>query len=59
MEETNNNSIGETLKRIRRGDVRKKLKYNEETGDFEIAENDSPDEEGTQDATSFAEEGFA
>lgn len=57
--EENSNSIGDVLLGIRRGDVRRQLRYNEETGDFEIETSDTPLEEGSQDATAFASEGFA
>ncbi len=58
-ENENNNSLGEVLKRIRKGDVRRQIRYDEETGDFIIEDADAPIEEGSQDATSFAEEGYA
>lgn len=59
MNETENNSIGQVLKDIRRGDVRRQIRYDEETGDFVIENAETPIQEGTQDATAFAGEGFA
>ena len=58
-ENENNYSLGETLKKIRRGDIRRQIRYDEETGDFIIEDADTPLEEGSQDATRFAEEGYA
>lgn len=58
-EKQNSNSLGEVLKRIRRGDIRRQIRYDEETGDFVIEDAEAPLEEGTQDATSFAGEGYA
>lgn len=61
-ENTNNNSIGEALKEInhdRGGSIRRRIRYDEETGDFVITEDDAPLTESQQDATPFAEEGFA
>jgi hypothetical protein len=55
----NNNSLGEVLKKIRGGDVRRQIRYDEETGDFVIEDAEAPLEEGSQDATRFAEEGYA
>ena len=55
----NNNSLGEVLKKIRGGDIRRQIIYDEETGDFIIKDADSQLEEGSQDATRFAEEGYA
>lgn len=61
-EDTN---IGQVLKEInhdnssREGNVRRRIRYNEETGEFFITEADAPMREGDQDATRFAEEGFA
>ena len=54
-----NNSIGQVLQNIQRGDMRRQIRYDEETGDFVIENADKPLEEGSQDATSFAREGFA
>ena len=54
-----NNSIGQVLQNIQRGDMRRQIRYDEETGDFVIENADNPLEEGSQDATSFAREGFA
>ena len=59
MNENESNSIGEVLKKIRQGDIRRQIRYNEETGDFEIEDADAPLDEGTQDATRFAGEGYA
>lgn len=65
MNENNSNaSIGEVLKEInhdrnRGGNIRRRIRYNEETGDFVITEADAPLNDGEQDATGFAEEGFA
>lgn len=59
MDENGNNSLGEVLKRIRRGDIRRQIRYDEETGDFVIEDADAPIEEGSQDATSFAGDGYA
>ena len=50
--------MGNTLEEIAKGDVRKRIKYDEATGDFIIEDADTPLEEG-QDATSFAAEGYA
>ena len=55
----NNNSLGEALKKIRHGDIRRQIRYDEETGDFVIENADTPLEDGEQDATHFAGEGFA
>jgi len=55
----NNNSLGEVLKKIRGGDIRRQIRYDEETGDFVIEDAGAPLEEGSQDATRFAEEGYA
>lgn len=55
----NNNSLGEVLKKIRGGDIRRQIIYDEETGDFIIKDADAQLEEGSQDATRFAEEGYA
>lgn len=55
----NNNSLGEVLKKIRGGDIRRQIRYDEETGDFVIEDASAPLEEGSQDATRFAEEGYA
>lgn len=52
-------TIGEILKRIRRGDVRRRIRYDEESGDFVIADEETPLNNGEQDATPFAGEGFA
>ena len=54
----NNNSLGEVLKKIRGGDIRRQIRYDEETGDFVIEDAGAPLEEGSQDATRFAEEGY-
>ncbi len=59
MNENENNSLGGVLKRIRQGDFRRQIRYNEETGDFEIEDAEAPLDEGTQDATRFAGEGYA
>lgn len=59
MSENQNNSIGEVLKRIRGGDIRRKLVYDEETGEFVIKDSDEQLEDGMQNATDFAGEGFA
>ena len=55
----NNNSLREVLKKIRGGDIRRQIRYDEETGDFVIEDAGAPLEEGSQDATRFAEEGYA
>ena len=55
----NNNSLGDVLKTIRGGDIRRQIRYDEETGDFVIEDADAPLEEGSQDATPFAKEGYA
>lgn len=55
----NNNSLGEVLKKIRGGDIRRQIRYDEKTGDFVIEDAGAPLEEGSQDATRFAEEGYA
>ena len=55
----NNNSIGEALKKIRHGDIRRQIRYDEETGDFVIENADTPIQDGEQNATNFAEEGYA
>lgn len=55
----NNNSLGEVLKKIRGGDIRRQIRYDEETGDFVIEDAGAPLEEGSQDVTRFAEEGYA
>ena len=55
----NNNSLGEVLKKIRGGDIRRQIRYDEETGDFVIEDAGAPLEEGSQDTTRFAEEGYA
>ena len=55
----NNNSLGEVLKKIRGGDIRRQIRYDEETGDFVIEDAGAPLEEGSQDATRFAKEGYA
>ena len=55
----NNNSLGDVLKKIRGGDIRRQIRYDEETGDFVIEDAGAPLEEGSQDATRFAEEGYA
>ena len=55
----NNNSLGEVLKKIRGGDIRRQIRYDEDTGDFVIEDAGAPLEEGSQDATRFAEEGYA
>ena len=55
----NNNSLGEVLKKIRGGDIRRQIRYDEETVDFVIEDAGAPLEEGSQDATRFAEEGYA
>lgn len=57
-ESQDSNSLGNALERIAQGDVRKRIKYDEATGDFVVEDADSPLEDG-QDATSFAGEGFA
>ena len=54
-----NNALGQVLKGIQRGDMRRQIRYDEATGDFVIENSDAPLEEGSQDATSFAREGFA
>lgn len=54
-----NKRIGEALQGISRGDMRRQIRYNEETGDFEIVDSDTPLEEGIQNVTDFASEGFA
>ena len=59
MNENQNNSTGEVLKKIRGGDIRRKLVYNEETGEFVIKNEDEQLEDGMQDVTNFAGEGFA
>lgn len=59
MNTNDNNSIGEVLKKIRGGDMRRRIKYDEETGDFIIEDAEEPLEDGEQDATAFAGEGFA
>ena len=58
------NSIGEVLKEInhdrnRGRDTRRRIVFDEETGEFIIPEDDAPLREGQQEATPFAEEGFA
>lgn len=58
-ENQENNSLDETLKRISRGDIRRRIRYDEATGDFVVEDAEAPLEEGSQDATSFAEEGYA
>ena len=55
----NNNSLGDVLKKIRGGDIRRQIRYDEETGDFVIEDAGAPLEEGSQDATHFAKEGYA
>lgn len=55
----NNESIGEVLKKISGGDLRRQIRYDEESGDFIIETAETPMEEGTQDATRFAGEGYA
>ena len=57
-ENQGSNSLGNTLEEIAKGDVRRRIKYDEATGDFIIEDADTPLEEG-QDATSFAAEGYA
>ena len=59
MSEQRDTSLGEVLKDIQGGDVRRQIRYDEETGDFVIENADTPLHEGEQDATSFAQEGFA
>lgn len=59
VENRSADSLGEALKKISRGDVRRQIRYDEETGDFVIVDADTPIEEGSQDATSFAAEGYA
>lgn len=58
-ENQNNNSLGDVLKKIRGGDIRRQIRYDEETGDFVIEDAGTPLEEGEQDATRFAAEGYA
>ncbi len=57
------NTIGQVLKDMnnntRNNDMRRQIVYDEATGDFIIKDASTPLEEGTQDATSFAREGFA
>ncbi len=57
-ENQESNSLGNALEQIAQGDVRKRIKYDEATGDFIVEDADTPLEDG-QDATSFAGEGFA
>lgn len=57
-ENQESNSLGNTLEHIAQGDIRKRIKYDEATGDFIIEDADIPLEDG-QDATSFAREGYA
>lgn len=52
------NSLGSTLEEIAKGDFRKRIKYDEATGDFIIVDADTPLEDG-QDVTPFAGEGYA
>ena len=59
METNQESNLGETLKRIRRNDTRRKIYFNPDTQEFEMQEADDPVEEGSQDATTFAEEGYA
>jgi len=55
----NETSTGEGLKEILQGNKRRKMIYNEETGDFEMVPYDAEIDENSQDVTAFAEEGFA
>ena len=57
MEE--NSQMGTGLKKVRNNDPRTRIVYDEETGDFIIQSVDEPLSEGQQDATVFANEGFA
>jgi len=57
MEE--NSQMGTGLKKVRNNDPRTRIVYDEETGDFIIKSSDEPLSEGQQDATVFANEGFA
>lgn len=58
-ENQENNSLEEALKSIRHGDIRRRIRYDEATGDFVVEDADAPLEEGSQDATTFAGEGYA
>lgn len=57
-ENQESNSLGGTLERILHGDFRRRIKYDENTGEFVLEDADTPLENG-QDATPFAGEGFA
>lgn len=57
-ENQDSNSLGNALEQIAKGNVRKRIKYDEATGDFIVEDADTSLEDG-QDATSFAREGFA
>ncbi|MBQ7609454.1 MAG: hypothetical protein IJU76_16035 [Desulfovibrionaceae bacterium] len=59
MNEKSDTTIGDVLRDIQGGDVRRQIRYDEETGDFVIENADTPLNDGVQDATSFAQEGFA
>lgn len=59
MEENQETNVGETLKRIRRNDQSRKIIFNPETQEFELQDGDAPLEEGRQDGTEFAGEGYA
>ncbi len=53
------NSLGNALEKIARGeDIRKRIKYDEVTGDFILEDVDSPLEDG-QSVDEFAREGYA
>lgn len=58
-ENQENYALDEVLKSIRRGDIRRRIRYDEATGDFVVEDADTPLEEGSQDATIFAGEGYA